>query len=136
MGGKKLWLDVIEESFLQELIDGFSLDDALEVKNIEKVTNHDVKAVKYFLKQRCHSHLEIAKAQEIDLSVIEHFFSGVQSKVLEFFHFACTSEDINNLAHALMLKEVSDKVMLPVMDKLITAISNMATANARIPMLS
>ncbi|KAL2462798.1 L-Aspartase-like family protein [Forsythia ovata] len=105
------------ESFLQELIDGFSLDDALEVKNIEKVTNHDVKAVEYFLKQRCLSHLEIAQ-------------------VLEFFHFACTSEDINNLAHALMLKEVLNKVILPVMDKLITAISNMATANACIPMLS
>ncbi|CAI9767247.1 unnamed protein product [Fraxinus pennsylvanica] len=97
--------------------DGFSLDDALEVKNIERVTDHDVKAVEYFSKQRCHSHLEIAK-------------------VLEFFHFACTSEDINNLAHTLMLIEVSDKVILPVMDKLITTISNMATANARIPMLS
>ncbi|KAI3458845.1 hypothetical protein Pfo_015508 [Paulownia fortunei] len=105
------------ESYLQNLIDQFNLDDALEVKKIEKVTNHDVKAVEYFLKQRCQSHPEI-------------------SKVLEFFHFACTSEDINNLAHALMLKEALNKVMLPVMDKLITAICNLATANASIPMLS
>ncbi|KAJ9175836.1 hypothetical protein P3X46_014348 [Hevea brasiliensis] len=103
--------------YLQELIDGFSMDDALEVKNIEKVTNHDVKAVEYFLKKKCQSHPEIAK-------------------VLEFFHFACTSEDINNLAHALMLKESMNKVMFPVMDELITALCNMAEDHASIPMLS
>ncbi|KAL0295959.1 UNVERIFIED_CONTAM: Adenylosuccinate lyase [Sesamum radiatum] len=105
------------ETYLQNLSDKFNMEDALEVKKIERVTNHDVKAVEYFLKQRCQSHPEI-------------------SKVLEFFHFACTSEDINNLAHALMLKEALNKVILPVMDKLITAICNMATANASIPMLS
>ncbi|PIN18913.1 Adenylosuccinate lyase [Handroanthus impetiginosus] len=105
------------ESYLQNLIDQFNMDDAFEVKKIEKETNHDVKAVEYFLKQRCQSHPEI-------------------SKVLEFFHFACTSEDINNLAHALMLKEALKVVILPVMDQLITAICNMATANASIPMLS
>ncbi|RAL42944.1 hypothetical protein DM860_009726 [Cuscuta australis] len=105
------------KSFLHGLIDGFSLDDAMEVKEIEKVTNHDVKAVEYFLKQRCQSHEEI-------------------SKVLEFFHFACTSEDINNLAHALMLKEAINIVILPVMDELITAITNIATQTAHVPMLS
>lgn len=56
--------------------------------------------------------------------------------MLEFFHFACTSEDINNLAHALMLKESMNKVIFPVMDELITAICNMAEDNASIPMLS
>ncbi|KAH6774130.1 L-Aspartase-like family protein [Perilla frutescens var. hirtella] len=105
------------ESFLQDLIDQFNLDDALEVKKIEKVTNHDVKAVEYFLKQRCQSHPEI-------------------NKVLEFFHFACTSEDINNLAHALMLKEALNKVILPSMDKLVRAICDIATASASVPMLS
>ncbi|KAJ4719997.1 Adenylosuccinate lyase [Melia azedarach] len=105
------------KSYLERLIDGFCMDDALEVKNIEKVTNHDVKAVEYFLKQKCQSQPEIAK-------------------VLEFFHFACTSEDINNLAHALMLKEAINKVMFPVMDKLIKALSEMAKDNAHIPMLS
>lgn len=105
------------QSYLQGLIDGFSMDDALEVKKIEKVTNHDVKAVEYFLKQRCDSHPEIAK-------------------VSEFFHFSCTSEDINNLAHALMLKEAMNKVVLPVMDDLIKEIYYMAEANAQIPMLS
>ncbi|GMP55574.1 hypothetical protein CsSME_00020346 [Camellia sinensis var. sinensis] len=106
------------QSYLQGLIDGFTISDALEVKNIEKVTNHDVKAVEYFLKQKCQSHPEIAK-------------------VLEFFHFACTSEeDINNLAHALMLKEALNSVIFPVMDELINAVCDMAKANAHVPMLS
>lgn len=105
------------EAFLQNIIDQFNTDDAMEVKKIERVTNHDVKAVEYFLKQRCQSHPEI-------------------SKVLEFFHFACTSEDINNLAHALMLKEALFKVILPVMDGLVKSICDMATTNASVPMLS
>ncbi|KAJ4826007.1 hypothetical protein Tsubulata_027600 [Turnera subulata] len=105
------------QSYLLGVIGGFSMDDALEVKNIEKVTNHDVKAVEYFLKKKCQSNPEI-------------------SKVLEFFHFACTSEDINNLAHALMLKEAMEKVMFPAMDKLISAICNLAETNASVPMLS
>ncbi|KAK7320625.1 hypothetical protein VNO77_30271 [Canavalia gladiata] len=104
-------------SFLQGLIVEFSVDDALEIKNIERVTNHDVKAVEYFLKQKCQSNAQVAK-------------------VLEFFHFACTSEDINNLAHALMLKETMDSVMFPVMDKIIKALCDMAKDNAHIPMLS
>ncbi|KAI3860609.1 hypothetical protein MKW98_017244 [Papaver atlanticum] len=104
-------------SFLEGVIDGFGVSDALEVKKIERVTNHDVKAVEYFLKQKCQSHPEIAK-------------------VLEFFHFACTSEDINNLAHALMLKGALNTVILPVMDDLIRALCKMAKDNAHVPMLS
>ncbi|XP_021736927.1 uncharacterized protein LOC110703426 [Chenopodium quinoa] len=103
--------------YMQSLIDDFGMADALEVKNIEKVTNHDVKAIEYFLKDKCKSHPEI-------------------SKVLEFFHFSCTSEDINNLAHALMLKEALNKVLFPVMDEVIGAICNMAKEYADIPMLS
>ncbi|CAB4286681.1 unnamed protein product [Prunus armeniaca] len=124
-----LWLSQIPEvtevptfsenarSYLQEVIDGFSNNDALEIKKIEKVTNHDVKVVEYFLKKRFQSHSEIAK-------------------VLEFFHFACTSEDINNLAHALMLKEAMNSVIFPVMDDLVEAVCNMAKDNAHISMLS
>ncbi|PIN01600.1 Adenylosuccinate lyase [Handroanthus impetiginosus] len=104
------------ESYLHNLSEQFNMDDALEVKKIEKVTNDDVKAVEYFLKQKCQSNPEI-------------------SKVLEFFHFACTSEDINNLAYALMIKEAINKVILPVVDKLIAAISNMAAASASTPLL-
>ncbi|KAH9609022.1 hypothetical protein KSS87_004030 [Heliosperma pusillum] len=105
------------QQFMQDLIDEFDVANALEVKNIEKVTNHDVKAVEYFLKQKCQSHPEI-------------------SKVLEFFHFSCTSEDINNLAHGLMLKDALDKAMCPVMDEVIRAMCNMAKEYAHIPMLS
>ncbi|KAH7537507.1 hypothetical protein FEM48_Zijuj03G0100300 [Ziziphus jujuba var. spinosa] len=104
-------------SYLQGLVDGFSLNDALEIKKIEKVTNHDVKAVEYFLKQKCQSHPEIAK-------------------VLEFFHFACTSEDINNLSHAMMLKDALENVIFPTIIDLIKEICNMAEENAHIPMLS
>ncbi|KAL7613605.1 uncharacterized protein LOC111901299 [Lactuca sativa] len=102
---------------LQGLIDGFSDADAMQVKNIEKITNHDVKAVEYFLKTKCEEDPEIAK-------------------VLEFFHFGCTSEDINNLAHGLMLKESVNTVILPIMDDLINAIYTMAKTYAYIPMLS
>lgn len=105
------------QSYLQGVIDDFSMNDALEIKNIERVTNHDVKAVEYFLKQKCQSHPEIAE-------------------VLEFFHFACTSEDINNLAHALMLKEAMHTAIFPVMDELIEAICNTAKDHAHLPMLS
>ncbi|XP_020102089.1 uncharacterized protein LOC109719709 isoform X2 [Ananas comosus] len=105
------------ESFLERIVHDFGIKDALEVKKIEKVTNHDVKAVEYFLKQKCKSCPEIAK-------------------VLEFFHFACTSEDINNLAHALMLKEGLNNVIFPVMIELCKAVCTMAKGYAHIPMLS
>ncbi|KAJ3694045.1 hypothetical protein LUZ60_009525 [Juncus effusus] len=104
-------------SFLENIIRDFDLNDALEVKKIERVTNHDVKAVEYFLKQKCKNSPEI-------------------SKVLEFFHFACTSEDINNLAYALMLKESMNNVIFPFMTNLIKSLCNMAKDNAHVPMLS
>ncbi|KAG9442275.1 hypothetical protein H6P81_018129 [Aristolochia fimbriata] len=103
--------------FLEGLVNNFSVADAEEVKRIEKGTNHDVKAVEYFLKEKCQSHSEV-------------------TKVLEFFHFACTSEDINNLAHALMLKGALNSVLFPVMDEVIAAICKMAKDYAHIPMLS
>ncbi|TVU47288.1 hypothetical protein EJB05_06883 [Eragrostis curvula] len=105
------------ELFLDGIIQNFSIDDAKEVKKIEKVTNHDVKAVEYFLKQKCSSNPEIAK-------------------VSEFFHFACTSEDINNLSHALALKEGVNTVMFPAMVDICKAICSLATQNAHHAMLS
>ncbi|KAK8970809.1 hypothetical protein KSP40_PGU020472 [Platanthera guangdongensis] len=104
-------------SFLEAIVDKFSIKDALEVKKIEEKTNHDVKAVEYFLKQKCGSCPEVAK-------------------VLEFFHFACTSEDINNLAYAISLKEALNTVVFPVMVEISKAISTLAKMNAHIPMLS
>ncbi|XP_020589019.1 uncharacterized protein LOC110030585 [Phalaenopsis equestris] len=103
--------------FLKDLIDNFSIKDALEVKKIEAKTNHDVKAVEYLLKQKCGACPEVGE-------------------VLEFFHFACTSEDINNLAYAVSLKEALNSVVLPVMIELCKAISKLAKENANIPMLS
>ena len=102
---------------LRELVDAFDVEGASRVKAIEATTNHDVKAVEYFLKERVASHPELAAASE-------------------FIHFACTSEDINNLSYALMLKEARDAVILPQVDRVIDAIRGLAHANADTPMLS
>ncbi|MFA7593895.1 MAG: adenylosuccinate lyase [Thiohalobacteraceae bacterium] len=95
----------------------FSEEDARRVKNIERTTNHDVKAVEYFIKEK------IAGNTELDA-------------VSEFIHFACTSEDINNLAYALMLREARGQVLLPLLDTVIDAIVALAHANAELPLLS
>ena len=102
---------------LNEIVDQFSVNDAKRIKEIERTTNHDVKAVEYFLKEKTADNAEIAK-------------------VSEFFHFACTSEDINNLAHALMLGGARDLVILPLLDQLIDTISSLAKQTADIPMLA
>ncbi|KAG1667461.1 hypothetical protein FOA52_012216 [Chlamydomonas sp. UWO 241] len=102
---------------LDELCSNFSLADAQKVKEIEKTTNHDVKAVEYVLKDIFAKNAELAK-------------------VLEFTHFACTSEDINNLSHALMLKEALHEQTLPQMDKVISEIARLAHEFADVPMLS
>lgn len=104
-------------SFIDGIIRDFSVGDAEEIKKLEAVTNHDVKAVEYFLKNRTANNTEI-------------------SKVKEFIHFACTSEDINNNAYALMLKYARKEVLLPEMDKLIEAISNLAHTYAAQPLLA
>ena len=107
--------DTIE--FIDGIIRNFSEDDAMDIKRREKVTNHDVKAVEYFLKDKTKDNPEIAR-------------------VREFIHFACTSEDINNNSHALMLKEAREKVILPVMDELVSKIRGIAHECADIPLLA
>ena len=102
---------------LDSIADHFSVADAERVKAIEATTNHDVKAVEYFLKERTQGNAEIAA-------------------VSEFFHFACTSEDINNLSHALMLKGARDGVLLPALEKLIARLTDLAHELADLPMLS
>ena len=102
---------------LQVLYQDFDLNDAERVKQIEAQTNHDVKAIEYFIKE---------KLQGCD-ELRSH---------LEFIHFACTSEDINNLAYALMVKEGRDKILVPSMQDLITALSSMAKSYADQPLLS
>ncbi|HZX92147.1 MAG TPA: adenylosuccinate lyase [Rudaea sp.] len=103
--------------FLKTLADGFSLQDAERIKAIERTTNHDVKAVEYFLKERIGEHADLATAKE-------------------FVHFACTSEDINNLAYALMLRDARDTVLLPALDKLLATLKQVAHALAGQPMLA
>ncbi len=102
---------------LEEILETFSVSDAERIKAIEATTNHDVKAVEYFLKERLAGHAEL-------------------EAITEFVHFACTSEDINNLAHALMLKDGVHGVLLPVMDEIIEALADLAVATAAEPMLS
>ncbi|MEX2239540.1 MAG: adenylosuccinate lyase [Burkholderiales bacterium] len=102
---------------LDRLVAGFAEKDATHIKNIEAETNHDVKAIEYWLKGR------LAKNAEVQRS-------------LEFVHFACTSEDINNLAYALMLAHARDRVLLPRLDQLIVALRALARRHAARPMLS
>ncbi|MES9958996.1 MAG: adenylosuccinate lyase [Sedimenticola sp.] len=104
-------------NILNSIVENFSSDDAQRVKNIERTTNHDVKAVEYFLKEK------IAGNEELEA-------------ISEFIHFACTSEDINNLSHALMLREGRGQVLIPQMDELIKAIKQLAHEHADKPMLS
>ena len=101
---------------LHLLADEFSLADAERVKEIERTTNHDVKAIEYFIKEKIGGDAELAKAKE-------------------FVHFACTSEDINNLAYALMLRDARN-VMLPAFDSVIAKLRELAHAHAGAPMLS
>ncbi len=102
---------------LDDIVDKFHEEDAQRVKNIERTTNHDVKAVEYFLKEKITGNDEL-------------------EAVSEFIHFACTSEDINNLSYALMLREARAQVLLPQMDEVIDAIRTLAHEHATQPMLS
>ena len=104
-------------NLLNNIVDKFSEEDATRVKHIERTTNHDVKAVEYFLKEK------IAGNDELET-------------VSEFIHFACTSEDINNLSYALMLREGRNQVMLDQMDEIIQVFERMAKELAEVPMLS
>ncbi|WP_018973722.1 adenylosuccinate lyase [Rudaea cellulosilytica] len=102
---------------LRAIADAFATIDGDKVKEIERTTNHDVKAIEYFIKQRIGDDAELAKAKE-------------------FVHFACTSEDINNLAYALMLRDARDGVLLPALDGAIARLRELAHTNAALPMLS
>ena len=104
-------------SDLDTLLEEFGVEDAAAIRQIEATTNHDVKAVEYWIKQRLGSHGELASA-------------------LEFVHFACTSEDINNLAYALMCRQVREQVVLPEIDRLIDKLRALAGLHADQAMLS
>ncbi len=102
---------------LRGFVARFSEADAQAIKDIEKTTNHDVKAVEYWLKSRFEDHAELKAAGE-------------------FVHFACTSEDINNTSHGLMLKAAREQVLLPTLDRIVDKLAGMAHVLAAVPMLS
>jgi len=104
-------------ALLDKLAAGFSEQDAARIKEIEAVTNHDVKAVEYWLKEQVKDVPELVAASE-------------------FIHFACTSEDINNTSHGMMLKAARDGVLLPALQAVIARLTEIAHANADLPMLS
>jgi len=101
---------------LDAIVANFSEEDALRVKTIEATTNHDVKAVEYFLKEKVADNAEL-------------------NAITEFIHFACTSEDINNLSHGLMLKECRELVLLPLIDNILADIKGLAVEYQSIPMM-
>ena len=103
--------------YLDDIVANFSIEDANRIKTIERTTNHDVKAVEYFLKEKCEALPEL-------------------HKINEFIHFACTSEDINNTSHALMLKTAREEVLLPGWKKVIDAVVELAERYKNIPLLS
>jgi len=102
---------------LQQIAEDFDVGEAQRVKTIEDTTNHDVKAVEYYLKEKFKSHKELAQ-------------------IKEFVHFACTSEDVNNLAYALMLRDARAQVLLPALDRLIRLLADMVRRYADQPMLA
>jgi adenylosuccinate lyase len=125
------WLSALAEAGLPELprfspdararlaaiVHEFTEADAARIKEIERVTNHDVKAVEYWLKEKVADHVELSRAAE-------------------FIHFACTSEDINNASHALMLSRACNDVLLPTLKKVSEKLASLATEHADQPMLS
>lgn len=110
-------ISAVGTTFLDRIVTEFSLEDAERIKDIEATTNHDVKAVEYFLKQKLSTQPDLVEQQE-------------------FVHFACTSEDINNLAHGLMLKNGRDQVLAPVLNELIDVLTGLSKDFASQPMLS
>ena len=110
-------LSVGARTYLMGLVKHFSQEDAQAIKDIEKTTNHDVKAVEYWLKSKFEARPELMAAKE-------------------FVHFACTSEDINNTSHALQLRNARDLVVLPALDRILLKLRQMAQAFADVPMLS
>ena len=103
-------------ALLNSIVDNFSEKDAERIKEIERTTNHDVKAVEYFLKEKVSDNTEL-------------------TAINEFIHFACTSEDINNLSHGLMLTAARDEVVLPYCDKLLAELKRLAIEYKSIPMM-
>jgi adenylosuccinate lyase len=109
--------DAAQIATLKAIADHFSVADGERIKAIEATTNHDVKAVEYFIKEKIGADAGLAQAKE-------------------FVHFACTSEDINNLSYALMLRDARQQVLLPQLDAVVARLRELAHTNAALPLLS
>ncbi len=105
------------QKIFTDICTNFSLADAERVKSLEATTNHDVKAVEYFIKEKLSKHPEL-------------------TNITEFVHFACTSEDINNLAYALMIKEARDQILIPMLTNITDTLKDFAHTFAEVPMMS
>ena len=104
-------------SLLNNIKDNFSIEDAERIKEIEKTTNHDMKAVEYFVREKIQSDSKL-------------------KNISQFIHFACTSEDINNLSYALMLKDARESILVPKLQKLVTILEKMSADYSSMPMIS
>ncbi len=104
-------------SLLNSIKDNFSIEDAERIKEIEKTTNHDMKAVEYFIREKIQSDSKL-------------------KNISQFIHFACTSEDINNLSYALMLKDAREAILVPKLQQLVTILEKMSADYSSIPMIS
>ena len=124
-------------AFLNELATRFSVSDAARIKEIEAITNHDVKAVEYWLKESFGLDLpsELARLESRHVHV-DAAITAELREVAEFIHFACTSEDINNTSHGMMIKAARNQVVLPSLDAVIERLRDLAHLYATLPMLS
>ncbi len=129
---------LLQQNYLQNLYLNFSIDDAYRIKQIEAITNHDVKAVEYWIKEKIGLKLPSNIADKISSDTFDISMNGIDSDIIkcaEFIHFACTSEDINNIAHALMLKDASI-VLNNKLNTIIEKLQQLANVYAGVPMLS
>lgn len=110
-------LSAAAQAHLNAIVDNFNEADAARVKEIERTTNHDVKAVEYLLKEKVADHAELAN-------------------ITEFIHFACTSEDINNLSHGLMMKAARDEVIVPLLNELLGKVVELAKSHKQVAMMA
>jgi adenylosuccinate lyase len=110
-------LSIKSKQTLEKIIDNFSNEEAIKIKAIEKTTNHDIKALEYYLKAKIAANPEL-------------------KKIAEFTHFGCTSDDINNLAHGLMIQAARKKILVPKINEIITLLENVAKKLAATPMLA
>ena len=127
----------VTNKFLDALVNDFAVDDAARIKDIEAITNHDVKAVEYWIKESIGLSLppELSRLQARPITV-DAIVTDELKTAAEFIHFACTSEDINNTSHGMMIKAARDEVVLPALNAVIEQLRSIAHQNASLSMLA